>query len=267
MTTQLYRLTPGMRVQTIPESRRPLGTVRWTFNGWQGVSATGQDVGPAHEERLNAAREVVRAVLVQARPPELPPKVPAPIEETPLQRRVRMRAEMARYLRTTGGKAARVAATQRVRTEALRIVRALARTDLANVAQQGLILAIRWSVRGGVDDSTGHAVARTRRVVVTLSTQTPWWEVQWLLTHELAHLVQGTAPRGSGRKRVIHGPKWQEAFCRIAERAHDVGCWAGLDGVVRWSRTTGVDGLLRTALQTRTDALLPMILDPQLPAS
>jgi hypothetical protein len=85
-------------------------------------------------------------------------------------------------------------------------------------------------------------------VVLTLPLDCPWWKVQGLLTHEIAHLVPGTAPRGTGRKRIVHGPWWQEAFCRVAEAAHGVDCWSEVSDRVIWSSTRGVDRVLRDAL-------------------
>jgi len=144
----------------------------------------------------------------------------------------------------------RAAASKRILDEAKRIVRKN-RKDLGHLMRE------RWrhfelNVRFRRENyTTGHANGAWR-VVLTVSPSTPWGELVWLLTHELAHLIPGSTvtPAGGGRRNV-HGGPWQAGFCRISEAAHGVNCWPEWTLKRVWSRSAGVDGVLLTDLLQR----------------
>lgn len=142
----------------------------------------------------------------------------------------------------------------RIVAEARRIVRKN-RTDLGHLSKnrwKSFDLVIRWRRK---PYTSGHARGR-HKVALTVSPLTPWWEIVWLLTHELAHCVRGTAPLGSGRSRIVHGGPWQSAFCRISEKAHEIDCWSEWSEARVWSRNRGVDRVLRDALKDKSSSLV-----------
>ena len=226
--TATYRIGANLNVYPGRE-RQPIGTLLWTFEGWRGRHF--REAGPEWDytsapepTKEEAAREVAERRVFH------------------LQMLERDRDRQAAW--KAFNREARAALKERIALEATGIVRAC-RKDLGHLSRGRLDLSIRFRQS---NHTSGHARG-SRKVVITVSPLTPWWEVQWLLTHELAHCVRGTSPKGRGRNRIVHGPRWQTAFCRIAERAHKVDCWDGwTDGTV-WSRTRGVDRLLSEALK------------------
>lgn len=218
----------GFRIYPVgPGRQRKIGELDWSFDGWVGRSDHpltdkwgGVTTVPQPTERLAAETVAKRFQIVK--------------------RMVASWEEREHAWATLD----RAAMKGKVEAEARRIVRKC-RKDLGHLSRGRLDLGIRFRK---ANYTSGHA-SGSYTVRITISPLTPWWEIQWLLTHELAHCVRGTSPRGSGRKRIVHGPKWQEAFCRIAERAHDIDCWAECGSTVVWSRRRGVDKLLADALK------------------
>ena len=144
-------------------------------------------------------------------------------------------------------------AAQQVQAEFDRIVKAAYRMDQGlSVRLRTPELSMQWSRSRHYVTGRVWAAFHTfddQRVTVTLPwPPPPWSEVRWLLTHEVAHLVPGATVKGSGSKRILHGPTWQAAFCRLAETAHGIDCWSGCGDTVIWSRDRGVDRVLRDAL-------------------